>query len=164
MNHYIKYLLVFVVILVACDHGIDPGDIEPPAQGISGTIHYYNWPPQNTLFDLRLIVFNDYPPGDIWFQITQSKAFVYPPIGPDNLPYFEDSTDFIMQLEVGTYEYVVIAQQVGPSYTIEDWRAVGQYDTTLLDTIPTAITIEKDSLLQEINIIVDFDSLPGQPF
>ncbi len=164
MNHYIKYLLVFVVILVACDHGIDPGDIEPPVQGISGTIYYSNWPDQSTLLDLRLIVFKNYPPVNIFHEVTHGNAIVHPQLGsPENLPYEADSTDFIVALAQGTYNYVVIAQQYGPEI-LEDWRAVGQYDTTLQDTIPTAIIIEKNSLLDGINIVVDFDSLPGQPF
>ena len=156
--------ILILVILFACDHGIDPEDVEAPLQGVSGTIYYHNWPQQSTLLDLRLIVFKNYPPVNIFSEITQGNAVVHPPLGsPDNLPYFEDSTDFTVTLEEGYYGYVVVAQQYGPDI-LKDWRAVGQYDTTLHDTIPTAITIEKDSPLEGINVIVDFDSLPGQPF
>ena len=61
------------------------------------------------------------------------------------------------------YEYIVVAQQFGPAVFF-DWRVVGQYDTTLTDTIPTSVEVFTDSVIKGINIYVDFDSLPGQRF
>ncbi len=166
MNHYIKYLLVVAVILVACDHGIDPGEPEVPAlnpSGISGTVFYQNWPSPDSLYNLKLVIFKSFPPVDIIGEVTSGSAVAYPEESDENLPYNVDSTNYIVELDTGRYEYIAIAQQYGPGIFF-DWRAVGQYDTTLHDTIPTAIRVLEDSILSNINIYVDFDSLPGQPF
>jgi hypothetical protein len=42
--------------------------------------------------------------------------------------------------------------------------AAGQYDTLLTDDLPTPITVQAGEILENINIRVDFDSLPPQPF
>jgi len=155
------FVFYLIGILSTCDHGIGPKE---SLQGFSGTIYFENWPEQSSLVDLRLIAFRNFPPGNIFNEITQGKAEVYPPLGsPDNLPFYADSTTYTMPLDTGVYEYIVVAQQFGPNITT-DWFAVGQYDTTLYDTIPTAVEIFQSSILSDINIFVDFDSLPGQPF
>ncbi len=163
----IKFITIIVFILcslISCDHGVDPKNEDKILQGISGTIYFENWPQQNTLLDLRLIVFSIYPPGDIFTEVTQGRAVVHPALGSsNNLPYNVDSTDFTVELNTGTYEYIVIAQQFDTN-VLEDWRAVGQYDTTSFDTIPTPIEIISNSIYSDMNIYVDFDSLPGQPF
>ena len=82
---------------------------------------------------------------------------------PPGLPLYVDTTAFEMEIDPGTYDYVVVAQRFGPIVTA-DWRAVGQYDTMLSDSLPTAITITQGKLLKEINIVVDFNHLPPQPF
>jgi len=48
------FVLYLIGILSTCDHGIGPKE---SLQGFSGTIYFENWPPQNTLIDLRLVVF-----------------------------------------------------------------------------------------------------------
>lgn len=172
MNTYIpsgrifKILLILIVvnIISSCYHGIEPKDDTSVKQGISGTIFFKNWPDSSTLLDLRLIIFENYPPVDIFTEITNGRATVYPSLGsPENLPFFTDSTDFLVGLNTGVYEYIVVAQQFGTDI-LNDWRAVGQYDTTLFDSIPTSIEIVTESIYSNVNIFVDFDSLPGQPF
>lgn len=154
--------------MFACDHGIDPGEPEDNSTptnptGIEGKIYYQNWPPLDSLYNLKLVVFKNYPPGDIVGEVTGGSAIAYPEVLDENLPYNVDSTNYTLELSSGIYEYIAVAQQYGP-YLFLDWRAVGQYDTTLQDSIPTAITVIDDSMLSKINIYVDFDSLPGQPF
>ena len=70
-----------------------------------------------------------------------------------------------MDLPAGYYAYVVVAQQYGEVVT-EDWRAVGQYDTTGTgtDSIPTAVTVLENNIMENIDIEVDFYNLPPQPF
>ncbi|MFC2088585.1 hypothetical protein ACFLSX_03210 [Calditrichota bacterium] len=168
MNPIFKYFLLIIFILVACDHGIDPGEPESTSTtanptGIRGKIFYQNWPPLDSLYNLKLVIFKNYPPGDIVGEVTGGNAIAYPEVLDENLPYFQDSTGYTIELAAGTYEYIAVAQQYGPGLFF-DWQAVGQYDTTLQDTIPTAITVIQDSMFSNINIHVDFDSLPGQPF
>lgn len=159
------FILLILGFLFACDHGINPEKIDENAtksSGISGTIYYQNWP-QDSLFDLRLVVFKNYPPADIVVEVTSGDAIAYPDISMGSLPFYTDSTEYEVLLEPRMYEYIVVAHQFGPAIFF-DWQVVGQYDTTLQDTIPTSIEIFSDSVITGINIYVDFDSLPGQPF
>jgi len=156
--------LLMSFFLASCDHGL-----EPPKErtAISGTITYQNWPPADSLKDLRLVAFEEYPPLDIFSEIISGQAVVYPPIAaPAGLPMNNiESYDYIMDLPAGNYAYLVVAQLYGNNITA-DWRAVGQYDTTGsgLDSIPTAITLAQNQVLDSINIHVDFHNLPYQPF
>jgi hypothetical protein len=45
-----------------------------------------------------------------------------------------------------------------------DWRSAGQYDITPQDSLPSAVMIESGVTLEHIDIYVDFDNLPIQPF
>ncbi len=161
--NYLIFLAILFLSVFSCDHGLKPVE-EKSSQmsGISGTISYANWPTEENLFDLRLVVFNRYPPENIFDELGAGRAFVYPAIGEESLPFFVDTT-YIMELNPGYYEYVAIAQQYGPNI-FEDWLAAGQYDTIFSDELPTPITVVSGKLLEDINIQVDFDSLPPQPF
>ena len=175
MKILINVIVFILFLLFSCDHGLDP---ETPEQdgpnpiiktGLSGTIFYQNWPSpdslsvQDSLYRLKLVVFKDYPPGDIVSQVTSGEAVAYPSDLDENLPFYEDSTEFLIEIEPGIYKYISVAQQYGP-FLFLNWRSVGQYDTTINDTIPTSVEVFTDSLIKGINIYVDFDSLPGQPF
>jgi hypothetical protein len=157
-------LFILLTFILSCDHGLGPPE-ENIRTAISGMITYQNWPVADSLKDLRLIVFRNYPPGDIIFEITSGRAFVYPPLGAEGLEFYIDSMSYILDLAPGNYEYVVVAQQYGEDL-YNDWRAVGQYDTTGTgnDSIPTAVNVIENILLDEININVDFNNLPPQPF
>lgn len=160
---YLAFFTTFLLSVICCDHGLKPVE-EKPSQlsGISGKISYTNWPSSN-LYDLRLVVFERYPPEDIFEELENRRAYVYPAIGQDGLPFNVDTTSYVMELDTGYYEYVVVAQQYG-SNVFEDWLAAGQYDTVFSDELPTPITVRSGEILEYINIHVDFDSLPPQPF
>ncbi len=158
---------IFIVIfLMGCDHGLEPPK-ENQRTAIAGTITYQNWPSVDSLKDLRLVAFKEYPPLDIFFEVTSGRAIVYPSLGAasglpmNNIDYY----NYIMDLPAGNYAYLVVAQLYGNNITA-DWRAVGQYDTTGtgLDSIPTAIVLSENQVLDSINIYVDFHNLPYQPF
>jgi len=162
----VSVIIFILCLLPSCDHGISPSkieEIETKSTGISGTIFYQNWPPQDSLLDLRLVIFKNYPPANIVGEVTSGEAIAYPDISLGSLPFYEDSTEFEVNLDPRVYDYIVVAQQFGPAVFI-DWRVVGHYDTTMIDTIPSSIEVFSDSVIREINIYVDFDSLPGQPF
>ena len=159
---YPLIIIILIAIMNSCDHGLAPPE---KRTGISGVIRYNNWPPADSLIDLRLVIFDNYPPGDIFFEITSGRAVVYPPLGPRSLPFYVDSTEFFVNIAPGHYEYVVVAQQYGENLT-SDWRAVGQYDTTGSgrDSIPTPIDVLDNSILENIQINADFKNKPPQPF
>jgi hypothetical protein len=168
LNHIsARYLIIVSVIIVyiySCDHGLEPLESDQIEKtGISGTIYYTNWPTADSLFDLRLVVFKIYPPENIIDELSAGRAYVYPAIGEESLPFFVDSMTYVMELNPGYYEYIAIAQQYGPNL-FTDWLAAGQYDTLYSDAIPTPITVNSGELLENLNIYVNFDSLPPQPF
>jgi hypothetical protein len=161
-NLYIGLCLLLIMIS-GCDHGLAPTEIETDdaASGISGTITYLNWPPADSIKNLKIIVFKKYPPDNIFEEVTTGRAVVYPADFSQSLPQFVDSTGYTFPVDPGVYEYVVVAQQYGGLF---DWRAVGQYDTTPEDSLPTAITVSTNLILDNIDIHVDFNRLPIQPF
>ena len=170
LSHSFTKIIIVIGILIlfinSCDHGLSPPEPEKKITGISGTIYYQNWPPIDSLYDLRLVIFKNFPPPqDLFTEIFSGNATVYPEINKSHLPYHVDSTSFTVELSPLTYEYIAIAQQHDSIFTVqESWRVVGQYDTILTDTIPTAVTVIQDSLLRSIDINVDFDNIPPQPF
>jgi len=160
----ITSIIVLLFFVFACDHGIDPGE---PKQvntktGFSGTIYYQNWPSADSLHNLKIVVFENYPPADIVGEVLSGSATAYPSALEEHLPYNQNSTAYEMLIDSGRYEYIVIAQQFGQGIYF-DWWVVGQYDTTQQDTIPTGITVLQDSILENINIYVDFDSVLFKP-
>ncbi|KAA3609907.1 MAG: hypothetical protein D8M58_08310 [Calditrichaeota bacterium] len=157
------FICLFSFLLISCDHGIKPPDLPSQKTGISGTIYYNNWPPADSIENLKLVVFNNFPPDDIVAEVIAGDAIAYPEDLTEKLPIGDDSTAYIMELKAGLYEYVMIAQQYGPGI-FTDWRSVGQYDLSLSDSLPTAVTVIQDSVLENINIFVDFNNLPIQPF
>jgi hypothetical protein len=159
-----KIGITILLILYACNHGIAPTGVPDKPQnpgGISGKIYYQNWPPGDEIKNLKVIVFLEFPPDDIFSEVQSGRAIVHPPELSESLPQFVESSYYEIQLDPGIYEYVVIAQQYGG---LLDWRAVGQYSTIQSDSIPSPVTILSDSILQDIDIYVDFDNLPIQPF
>ena len=153
-------VFIFLLLFYACEHGLKPTDEnQSQKSGISGTISYINWPPADSLFNLRLVVFEKYPPENILDELDAGRAHVHPGF----LPFYVDTTTYVMELDPGYYEYVVVAQQDG-SNPFTDWLAAGQYDTLFSDELPTPITVISGEILEDINIQVDFDNLPPQPF
>ena len=148
-------------LLISCDHGIAPVEKEEPApvSGITGTIYYHNWP--DTVINLKIIAFKEFPPQNIFEEIQTGRAVAYPPELEVSLPKFVDSSSYQLRLEPGVFEYIVVAEQRGGLF---DWRAVGHHDTTITDSMPTSVTVLADSFLTGIDVTVDFNHLPIQPF
>jgi hypothetical protein len=163
-SNLLFYLIsIFLLMISACNHGLSPKENESSQLAqISGAIFYQNWP-ADSLFDLRLVVFEHYPPENILNEVLLGRATVYPDLGELPLPFYVDTTFFWLEIDPGTYEYIAVAQQYGPEIT-SDWRAVGQYNTIPGDSLPTPITVNSGELLDNIIIYVDFDDLPPQPF
>lgn len=168
-----KYLpfgiLVFLVFcfLIQCEHGLSPSDAEI-LPGIKGVITYENnWPPLDSLKEMRLIAFQKFPPQNIFAEILLGRARAFPSDPDENASLYFNVTrqEYLLELEAdSTYEYIVVAQRFGSDrFSQDSWRAVGQYDTDS-DSLPSPVKIGKDTFLESINIHVDFKNLPIQPF
>lgn len=158
-----KIFLIFFLLLSlsSCDHGLKPPETgtqiyEEP--GFGGTVYFKGtWP--DTVYDLRVVAFRNYPPSNIINEVLEGKA----KFSQQSLPRRVDSTKYEVLADTGKWEYIVVALQYG-SNIFSDWKAIGVYDTTEYDTIPTPIYIPYGKFIRGINITCDFDNPPPQPF
>lgn len=168
MKHvrFFIFLIFIFTVFFNCDHGLSPSDAEI-VTGIRGVITYAdNWPPPDSLKELRLVAFQDFPPGNIFAEIVSGRAIAFPSDPDENasLDFNVHRQEYFMEMPVGTYKYIVVAHRFGSNrFSQDSWRAVGQYDTDS-DSLPTQVTLEENTILLNININVDFKHLPIQPF
>lgn len=154
-------LLGMLLLIAACeDHGLSP-ITEGGTPGIGGVIRVRStWPPQDSVRDLRIAAFRNYPPKDILTEVVSGTA-----VFSDLLPYGVDSIPYRIQSEAmnGVYGYVVVAQNYGPD-PFQQWRAVGVYTITGDVTTPSPVDLASGRFLDGIDVDVDFINLPPQPF
>ena len=142
--------------LLRCDGGLQPSVEQAAAGSFSGLITYHHWPPIDSLKNLRIVAFRQYPVPSIVSAVLQNLAAVYPPITDTALvPYYVDSLRYRFPLQATTYQLVVIAQQYGPNL-YQDWRVVGEYDSASIAATPLSLTVPPNADLPDINIEVDF--------
>jgi hypothetical protein len=164
MKNILPIFFVFSLTLFHCDKGLSPFDTDSGFAGISGTIYFKNWPPADSLFDIRIVAFREFPPLDIASEVISGRAIIFPDLSDTSrIPFYIDSLQYTMALEKGIFEYLAVAHQFGPNF-FNDWQAAGQYDITPQDSLPSSIFLEEGELITDILIYVDFDSLPMQPF
>lgn len=169
MMHFrsrVFWVFLAFLLLSGCDKGLGPSATPAtpiPTGFMSGLIRYQHWPAIDSLHDLRLVAFRVFPPGNIVTEVLQGRASVYPPLGDTALvPFYVDSLRYHFSLPATRYEYVVVAQQYG-SNAFTDWRAVGQFDLDSNFAVPSPVTIVADSMIEGININVDFSNPPPPP-
>jgi len=159
MKKYIYILILLIPFLYSCG-GLEPIPAEEKTL-IKGTIVFVddkdNWPPQDSIFDMRVIAFKNYPPVDLIGDIINGLAY----FTKDSLPFYKKSVDF--QIEITdppqTLEYIVVAYQYG---NLMEWKAAGVFSLDNDPRKPTTITAEKGKQYS-ILINVDFKHLPPQP-
>jgi len=157
-------LSLALALASGCDRGLIPTEPPPGPGALSGVVHYTSWPPLDSLFDLRIVAFRNFPPEGIVSSVLSGEAAVYPPVGDTALvPFFVDSLRYAFSLPSGRYEYLAVAQQYGPNL-FTDWRPVGQYDLDTNLALPSPIAIPPGDTLREITIHVDFANPPPAPF
>ena len=140
------------------------------ASGFSGIIRFSNWPPADSVHDMRIVAFETYPADSagILATLVSGGGAVYPAIGVkfptyvDSLPYTFTTTDGT-NLQVTNYEYVIVAQQYGPN-VLADWRPVGVYQALQGAFIPAPVRVILHHVLPGCDIQVDFHNLPPKPW
>jgi hypothetical protein len=161
MKIFIIVIFVFVIALTSCDKGLEP---PPPIlkSSLSGMITYVNgkdkWPPADSVIDIRVVAFKSYPPDDILGEITKGNAYY-----TASLPMFTDTSSYEIEIPDPplTIKYLVVAQQYG---SFLDWRVIGVWTLSGDNTKPSTIDIKAGESYKDLNINVDFDNLPPQPF
>ena len=154
-------IICFILMLLSCDHGIEPPEAIKTKTGLSGTIYYSNWDSAGYTERLKIVFFTEFPPQNIVEEVTTGRAKTYPVDLSTSLPLNEDSTSYEMLLAPGEYKYISVAQQFGPDL-FSEWRSVGQYNEVSGDSLPSTVTVLQDTVLPHINIFVDFANLPVQ--
>ncbi len=151
-----------IALVASCDTGLEP----PRETVLSGTVVFEGgssqWPAADSLFDMRVVAFVDYPPQNIAFDIINGRAW----FTNDSLPYRVAETEWSIQLPDPApmqIKYLVVAQQFGPN-PLTDWRAVGVYAPADSRDEPTKIRVVDGKQYQNIELRVDFSDLPPQPF
>lgn len=160
------FFVILVVSLLSCDKGLEPtSETSPlPQNGVfAGLITFRNWRVADSLYDIRLVAFRVFPPGDIVNEVLLGRAIIHPPIAGGQLTTRNtDSLRYTVEAPAMTYPYVVVAQQFGPDL-MTDWRAVGQYDLDTILTEPSPVVVTANDTLDGIDIHVDFSNPPPPP-
>lgn len=159
-------LIFFCCILWSCDDGIAPittssGESVAKAYGFRGTVDFRNWPPQDSIVDLRVVAFISSSPSDIIGEVLSGRAEyseTLQPYAADSIPY----TLYLRRIQPGLVRYIVVAQQYGPDIQA-DWRVLTLYNQDADTTKPDSLLIIADSVLTGINLLVDFNNIPLLP-
>ena len=157
------FLLASLLLSPACDQGLSPESAAThgPAYGIAGTIYFKNWPPADSVLDLRTVSFKNFPSQDILDEVLQGRARyteTLQPYGADSVHY----TLALSPIPPGQFAYTVVAQRYGPNVRA-DWKAVGEYYANGDTSRPGAVIVPADSILPGIDIRVDFLKPPRGP-
>ena len=160
---------VCITLLSGCHEGLAPLN---EISGFKGVIYYKNWPPPDSTLELRLVAFNDSPADRsvILEALLSGRAVVYPQVTEGveragiTLGKFRDTVhyDFLTKgttLQIGTYNYVVLAWRYGPNF-LADWRPAGVYSTNPNSFQPSPVKVYLYKTTPNIDIYVDFKNLP----
>ncbi|MGH2574800.1 MAG: hypothetical protein ACRDFC_03765, partial [Ignavibacteria bacterium] len=150
-------MIVFIFLLLfskGCDKGLNPN--LTGETGFSGRINFFNsWPPQDSVVDLRIAVFNVYPPD--------SSNILANLVGFSNtLPYNVNYYDYKILIAKGSYPYVVVAQRYGQNI-FKDWNLVGVYTASGNPKEPSTVVVQQGAITPTININVDWNLAPAIP-
>jgi hypothetical protein len=161
-------LIASLTLFVAgCDTGLGP--LNEPA-GFKGIIHFTNWPPADSVYELRLVAFETFPidSSSIILSLLRGTAVVYPPFGASGFPAFRDTVSYTFStqgttLQVKKYDYVIVVLRYGKNI-LNDWKPVGVYTTTPDSFDPTPVRVLLHKMTSDIDIFVDFHNPPPKPW
>lgn len=162
-NIVIYTLLIF--ILYSCDMGLAPK--EPSKKSyISGEISYKGgkdkWPPADSVIEIRLVAFKNFPLSDsssILRELSDGNAY----FTLDTLPRFVEKSNYSLEITDPPVllKYIAVAQRYGNLF---QWRVIGVYSEAGDSLKPLSVMVNPGDSLININIEVDFQNLPPQPF
>lgn len=158
---FFLYISVFLaLVFTGCNEGLAPTELSDKTT-INGIVIYKNgisdWPPADSIKDLRVAAFKNYPPNNIISEIISKNAYF-----TETMPFNVSSSTFSLDIADAPAEikYIAIAQNFGE---LLDWRVLGVYTLSGDNSQPTPISVKKGKTYN-IDINVDFKNLPPQPF
>lgn len=167
-RHLLPLLLPGLISLVACNEELGP--LHDPS-GFSGVIRFKNWPPADSIREMRLVAFTVLPTDSsgVIPLLLAGKVAVYPAVPGDYLPTLVDSLVYVFSTVQGTnlrvteYPYVAVMYQYGPNI-FTDWRPAGVYSISPDSFDPAPVRVLLHRIVGGIDITVDFNSLPPPPW
>jgi len=165
---FLSFLFI-VLMLIACDNGIEPKPevSEPP--GFRGTVSFIGeWP--DSIMRTHIVIFKDPLLQSSDFVITNLR-FISNEIPFGTLTYNFSSLDSAVippepgPFEPGSYAYVAVAHQSTENLSLarRDWFVSGVYYANGDTTMPGVMNVPEDRMISDINIYCDFDNPPLQP-
>lgn len=162
----IAFALLSGLTFSACTHGLEPMSKPPVQPGFGGTIYFASpWPhpPSDSVYDIRVVAFHNYPSQNIFSEVLTGQAKVFPPIGAASPPFFVDSLSYTFDLDSSaTFQYVAVAMQYGPN-VFTDWKVVGVYGDPLDVGNRESVVVPANTFVNGINIYVNFKNPPPTP-
>ncbi|MFP4528652.1 MAG: hypothetical protein ACLFQX_08895 [Candidatus Kapaibacterium sp.] len=160
MYRQILIAAIIALALAGCGEGLAP-TADDGRTAFGGTIRFIphdGWPPPDSVMDVRVIAFKKFPPEDIIQAVLSGDAYFV----QNSIQYGVDSANYEIEIEEPpeTLEYIAVALQFGGIY---DWRAIGVYSSHD-DFAPDSLHLEAGEVRMDINITVDFNNPPPQPF
>ncbi|MGE5480725.1 MAG: hypothetical protein ACM3U1_09905 [Chloroflexota bacterium] len=157
----VKLILIFALSMLAwaCEGGLEPrsGDQRAFIKGkitIRGTR-----PPADSLKELRAVALRIFPANNLLEQILTGQA----DFSPSSLPIDKDEFEYVLEIKAPPTEimYFGIAINYGGPL---DWKPGAVYGAVAAgDTTHTSFII-KPGETKRIDLILDFDNLPHNPF
>ncbi len=161
-------LAALMLTALACNEELGP--LHEPS-GFSGVIRFHNWPPADSIWEMRIVAFAVLPTDSAGIipLLLAGKAAAYPPVSGDYLPTLVDSVVYSFttvsgtNLQVEEYPYVAVMYQYGPNI-FHDWRPAGVYSGLVGSFSPAPLRVLLHRVTPGINIDVDFHNLPPIPW
>jgi hypothetical protein len=158
--------MIICSLLIACDGGLAP---PPPIElGFSGTVYFTGQWPSDSLISLWIFASQIYPLDSVKVYsglfFTPHTIFLYPSMS-QSLRFNVDSLHYSFPLPSATYKYIGIIRQTSAiSNGIRAFRIVGFYKDSTDISNPGVVEVNERDQVQGINIEVDFQNPPPQPF
>jgi hypothetical protein len=166
------FLILFCLLLSACDGGLAPPPPAPIELGFSGTVYFApgSWPRADSLISLWIFASKIYPLDSAkaynGLLSYPQEIFVYPSMSR-SLPFNVDSIQYSFGLRADTYKYVGVIQQYNSdlaTYGIRAFRVVGLYKDSINLSEPGIVVVNDSNQITGIDMHVDFNHPPPPPF
>ncbi|MBI4428963.1 MAG: hypothetical protein HY562_07575 [Ignavibacteriales bacterium] len=162
-----SFFIVVSVVLVSCDGGLEP--IPPPEPGFAGTIRFISktWPPPDSLINLWVFASQVYPLDStsvLTGLFSQPQTIFLYPTDRDHVAINVDSASYEFPVPPATYRYIGVVQRFRSDFSVRSFRVVGFYIDPQNPGQPLAITVLEADRITGIDMTVDFQNPPVQPF
>ena len=165
-----KYFIIFFfpLVFISCDKGLEPSAPVLTVEGFKGTVNFVSAWPDSAIFTV-LAVFQNPLLSAADFNVTNIKFVSNPIVNKPTTFSYNSLTDFLPLLpeniKAGEYSYVAVIQSASATLSLErrNWYIVGVYYAAGDTTKPGKLVIPSNTVVDNINIRVDFNNLPPQP-